>query len=94
MASVYILYSISLDKYYIGSCKDLKLRLEEHSSKKYELSYTAKAEDWTLFMAINDLKYSQARNIESHIKRMKSKAYIKNLNQYVEMTEKLINQYK
>ena len=62
MASVYILYSKSLDKYYIGSCLDLGQRLEEHSTKKYSDSYTTKANDWQLFYNIDDLGYKQARD--------------------------------
>ncbi|NOZ48348.1 MAG: GIY-YIG nuclease family protein, partial [Chlorobi bacterium] len=30
MATVYILYSKKMDSYYIGSCKDFNIRLEEH----------------------------------------------------------------
>jgi putative endonuclease len=41
-----------------------------------------------------DLEYMQARKIENHIKRMKSKKYIKDLKSYSELSEKLFNQYK
>jgi putative endonuclease len=36
----------------------------------------------------------QAFKIESHIKRMKSKKYIKNLSLYPEMRQKLLDRYQ
>ena len=90
MASAYILYSKSIDSYYIGSCKNLEDRLKEHSDKLFSQSFTAnQASDWELFISIDELEYSQARKIENHIKRMKSKKYIQNLKEYPEMIEKL-----
>lgn len=42
MASVYILYSVSSDKFYIGSTKDLKVRLDYHHIKEFKTSFTLK----------------------------------------------------
>ena len=33
MASVYILYSKKIDRFYIGSCIDLQHRLKQHKEK-------------------------------------------------------------
>ncbi|WP_026209609.1 GIY-YIG nuclease family protein [Cytophaga aurantiaca] len=98
MASVYILFSDSLGKYYIGSCKDIDDRLQQHRLKVYNTSFTSKAEDWQVFLLISvpiaiGMGYEQARKIEGHIKRMKSSVYIKNLKQYPEIIEKLIQIY-
>ena len=41
-------------------------------------------------MRIDGLEKHQAFQIESHIKRMKSSKYIRNLAQYPEMRDKLI----
>ena len=46
MASVYILYSEKLKKYYVGSCLEISERMADHQSKKYTDSYTAKTNDW------------------------------------------------
>ena len=94
MATTYILYSKKIDSYYTGSCLDLKSRLQEHINNKYEKSFTKKADDWIVFLKINNLEYSQARNIEKHIKKMKSKIYITNLIKYPEIIEKLTLKYK
>jgi len=46
-----------------------------------------------LFLSINDLEYSQAREIETHIKKMHSSVFIKNLKEYPQMQERLIQKY-
>ena len=93
MATVYILHSRSLDAYYIGSCRDLEERLLEHNTKKYHGSFTAKAQDWGLFFKIDNLEYSQARKIEAHIKRMKSRQYIERLPMCTVVVDKLKSRY-
>lgn len=94
MATVYILFSKKLTKYYVGSCLRLNERIAEHENNKYGDSYTAKANDWELYYNLDDLEYQQAREIEKHIKRMKSKKYIENLKKYKEISLKLIDLYK
>ena len=89
MASVYILFSKKLDRYYTGSCKDLSYRIGQHLNKEFVNSFTAKADDWELFFFVDDLLQSHARLIEEHIKRMKSRTYIENLKKYPEIIQKL-----
>jgi putative endonuclease len=93
MASVYILFSENLNKYYIGSCLDLEERLNSHKNKTFKNSFTSYTNDWFLFISINELEYAQARKIEQHIKRMKSKIYIQNLQKYEEMQLKLVQRF-
>ena len=93
MANVYILHSKKLDKFYIGSCQDLNERLEKHRNKSFKDSYTTNSEDWELYLDIGNLEYIQARQIELHIKKMKSKVYIQNLVKYPEIIEKLKLKY-
>ena len=63
MAAVYILYSRSIDKYYIGSCVNVEERLKEHVLDRYNNSFTSRANDWHLFYCIMDLEFSVARKI-------------------------------
>jgi putative endonuclease len=93
MAHVYILYSENLNKYYVGSCLNLKERLQEHILKKFPNCFTSKDNSWILFFEIPNLEYKQSRDIERHIKSMKSSKYIKNLANYPEMLEKLKVKY-
>ena len=95
MAHCYILYSPKLEKYYTGSTELMpKARLELHLSKYYgKTKFTANAEDWQIFLTISCSSINQAKNIEAHIKRMKSNVYIVNLKKYPELIDKLIYKY-
>ena len=93
MAAVYILYCSALKKYYVGSCKEVSDRVHQHLEKYFPKAFTSKANDWIIFFAIDRLTYEQARDIEMHIKRMKSKKYIDDLKKYPELSVKLIQQY-
>lgn len=92
----YIIFSKKLNRFYIGAChNDLVERIAKHNSHEYgNHKFTAKAEDWTLFLNIECDNYTQAMNIEKHIKAMKSSVYIKNLSMYPEMIRKLKEKYK
>ena len=88
----YIIYSEHLDRFYTGATSlEPQERLDHHLLKYYGNSkFSAKATDWTLFFYLECSSFKQASDIESHIKRMKSKQYIKNLKKYPEMSLKLI----
>lgn len=93
MASLYILFSPGNDCFYIGSTKDIVLRLKYHDTKEFLGSVTSKYNDWELFLSINNIPNTAARKIETHIKKMKSKTYIRNLKKYPETREYLIKKY-
>jgi putative endonuclease len=91
MAVCYILYSTKLKRFYIGASQGLaEDRLQKHNDKNYgSQKYTAKAEDWKIVFEIRCNSFVQAKSIERHIKSMKSKIYINNLQKYPEMVEGL-----
>ncbi len=93
MATVYIIYSTSIDKFYIGSCKDFSSRLLEHNSGIYKNAFTRKAQDWQVYFKLDNLDKELARKIEYHIKAMKSRDYIKNLSSYPDIATQLIQKY-
>jgi putative endonuclease len=93
MAEIYILYSLKLNRYFIGSCLDFNERFKQHINKEFENSFTGKADDWELFFKKEGLREMQARAIEKHIKTMKSVNYILNLKLYPEMMDKLVKKY-
>ncbi len=93
MATVYVLYSKTIDGYYVGSCIEFLSRFQEHLNKTYENAYTRKASDWKLYFLLENLEYAQARKIEKHIKLMKSRTYIENLKKYPEMVSLLTEKY-
>jgi putative endonuclease len=89
VATVYVLYSDSLNCYYVGSCLDLRNRIKEHNSGSYNNAFTKRADDWEVFFVSEGLEYQQARDIEKHIKKMKSRVYIENLKRFPELIERL-----
>ena len=89
MNFVYILYSESLKKYYIGEALDLEQRVEQHNSGFYNSAFTKQVSDWILYHSIACDNRVQARKIETHIKKMKSIVYIQNLKKYPEISERL-----
>ena len=93
MYCVYIIHSISLDRYYVGETKDIEERLEQHNSGFYNSAFTRKAKDWTLYFYLECNSRTQARKIEAHIKNMKSKKYIQDLKKYPDIALKLLNKF-
>ena len=79
-ASVYILFSRKMDRYYIGlTTVPVKTRLEKHRTAHYGKSYTSQATDWEIVMTIACNSFSQARKMELYIKGRKSRGYISRL---------------
>ena len=91
---VYILFSESLNKFYIGTTDDVTRRVEEHNNIKYCNKFTSRGVPWSLFFEITCQSSSQAYKIEKHIKAMHSKVHIQNLVKYPEMTINLLDKYK
>jgi putative endonuclease len=92
MFTVYILRSSKLDRFYTGFTTNLDLRLHFHENAEVR-KFTAKADDWVLFLEITCASKTQGLAIEKHIKKMKSRVYIENLIKYPEIIEKLKVRY-
>ncbi|WP_411029614.1 GIY-YIG nuclease family protein [Spongiimicrobium sp. 3-5] len=90
---VYVIYSVGLDRFYVGETLDIEKRIADHNTGFYKGSWTTQTNDWELFLKIACSSRSQARKIEAHIKKMKSSKYIQDLNRYPEIVEKLKNRY-
>jgi GIY-YIG catalytic domain len=46
MATVYILRSEKLNRFYVGSCDSLEYRIDQHLNKEFVKSFTTSAEDY------------------------------------------------
>ena len=90
----YVLFSKTLNKFYIGATNDsVEKRLEKHNAHCYgNHRYTAAANDWEVFFALEANDYPHAIRMERKIKSMKSRAFIMNLRQYSDLRSKLINE--
>ena len=89
----YILYSETLNKYYVGACQEsIEERILKHNTGFYgSKTFTSNASDWILYLKIETQDYAHAIRIERKIKSMKSRVYIENLKQYSELVEKVFN---
>ena len=92
----YILFSVSLNRFYTGSTElSVSERLDRHLQKYYgNNKFTSKAVDWELYYKIPCETRTQAKEIENHLKKMKSSIYLKNLVKYPEIAEKLKVRYR
>jgi len=92
---VYILFSKKLNRYYTGSTNlPPEDRLKQHNEGFNDNGFTTKGIPWVLFLSLECKSREQARNVEFHIKRMKSRKYIENLKLYQELCQKLLNRYQ
>ena len=82
MYFVYILYSKNYDRYYVGHCENMAIRLTRHNNKG--VPSTKSYIPWELVYTENFTSRSSAVARESEIKKKKSRKYI----------EFLVNQYK
>ena len=77
MYYVYILYSMSVDKYYVGYTSDPDDRLYKHNKK--HRGFTAQATDWKLVYNKTCITKNVAMARERQIKKWKSRRMIENL---------------
>jgi putative endonuclease len=74
MFTLYILYSNSLDRYYVGYTNSLDRRLSEHNRKKGK--YTDNGIPWELVYTECYMTKKEAMQRERFIKSKKSKQFI------------------
>ena len=73
----YIIYSLKLNKYYVGACTDLERRLHEHNIGHSK--FTSTGMPWILKYTEYFENLQKAKARELAIKKMKSRKYIESL---------------
>src|SRR5690606_34397698 len=76
MYFIYILYSPSADKYYVGSSDDPKRRLLYHNSDNKPTKFTFRYRPWNLCCVIPTRTKSRALILEKLIKKQKSRDFV------------------
>jgi putative endonuclease len=74
---VYILYSETINQYYVGQTQNIEERLQQHRNSRNKS--TKKASDWVLVYSEVFAFRADSVNRESEIKKKKSRKYIENL---------------
>ena len=90
----YMIYSHSLNRYYVGHTSDFAERLKKHNDGYFgNKAFTSRAQDWEEFLVIPCSSVELAVYLEIKIKRMKSRSYKENLKKYPEMINKIIQEF-
>ncbi|RYD97098.1 MAG: GIY-YIG nuclease family protein [Sphingobacteriales bacterium] len=79
MHFVYILYSPSFNRYYIGETENPDRRLEQHRNHSFPGASTRIASDWELQTCLKTKNRMEARQLEAFLKKMKSKTFLEKL---------------
>ncbi|OXB11965.1 GIY-YIG nuclease family protein [Flavobacterium reichenbachii] len=75
MHYLYILYSDSTKKFYIGETNNIDQRILKHQAHFYSNSFTKTANDWKVVLSFICNNKDEALYLERFIKRMKSKTF-------------------
>ena len=76
MHFVYIIYTRSFDKYYVGESIDPVERALQHNKGLYKGASTSFAKDWELKLTLSVATKEDASKIDRFIKSLKSKKFI------------------
>ncbi|MFE3868129.1 GIY-YIG nuclease family protein [Flavobacterium sp. LS2P90] len=79
MHHLYILYSKSANKFYIGETHNIDERIIKHNQHSYSDSFTKIANDWELVLLLNCSNREEATFLEKLIKKMKSRIFIEKI---------------
>ena len=88
---LYILFSKSKTKYYIGETHNITARLLRHNDHTYNNSFTKIANDWEVFLTFECSNKLDALYLERFIKRMKSKVFVKKIIQNPEILNDILS---
>ena len=75
----YIIYSRSINQYYVGESENIIVRLRQHNTGYFKGSSTSKAKDWEIVLLVPCNDRSEARKLESFVKKQKSKKFIESI---------------
>ena len=78
MPNANVIYSLSLDKFYVGACNDnFNDRIEKHTIHSFgNHRFTAVGSSWVLFLSFETPNYPHFIRIESKITAMKRLPYL------------------
>lgn len=79
MHYLYIIYSNSTGKYYVGETHNIEERLQKHNLHTYKNSFTKISNDWEISLSFECNSKDDAVYLEGFIKKMKSKKFIEKI---------------
>jgi putative endonuclease len=94
MHYVYVIYSASIDRFYIGETEHFETRLKWHNDSKFKGSYTSITHDWRLYLLFELQNIAIARRMESYMKSQKSRKFIIGLKESEKKRNKLLKKFE
>jgi putative endonuclease len=94
MHHLYILYSKSATKFYIGETHNIDDRITKHNQHTYSDSFTKIANDWELVLLFNCSNREEAAFLEKFIKKMKSRIFIEKIINNASILEDILSKRK
>ena len=77
MHFLYIIYSRTIDKHYVGETQDLAIRVHQHNNHYFKNNFTKNADDWKVVVSYECSDRNEALFLEKFIKKMKSRAFLR-----------------
>ncbi|WP_026711098.1 GIY-YIG nuclease family protein [Flavobacterium filum] len=91
---IYILYSETTSKYYIGESYNLDERIKNHNQHFYQNSFSKIANDWKLLLSYECIDRHSALYLERFIKKMKSRLFIEKIISNPEILSDILSKRK
>lgn len=88
---LHIIYSKSVDKFYIGETDNVSKRLEIHNQHLIKGAFTKVAIDWEIKVTFECKNRNEALFLEKFIKRMKSRNFILKVIQNPEILNEILS---
>ena len=93
MHYLYIIYSESINRYYIGESPDAEIRLGQHNNHYFNTNFTNAANDWKFSLKYRCQNREQALFLEKFIKRMKSRVFIQKIIENPEILSEILKKH-
>ena len=93
MHYLYIIYSESLHRYYVGETPNVEIRLAQHKQHYFKTNFTKAADDWKLSVEYACQNRGEALFLEKFIKKMKSRLFIEKIISNPEIFTDLLKKY-
>ena len=79
MYYLYVIYSKSVNRYYVGESPNVENRLRMHQNHYFKNGFTKAATDWEVLLSKECRTKDDAIYLEKFVKRMKSKTFIRKI---------------
>ena len=91
MHYLYILFSKTLNRFYVGETPNIDARVTLHNSHYFKKAFTKSASDWEVVLDKRCNSKDEVLYLESFIKRMKSRKFIEKIIKDSKILDDILN---